>query len=225
MPDENNATPNGDAENKNGNAAGADQGNGKPDTAVATTFDPSKISDEEFGKVFDDPRTFQHSRFKELTDAQKELKQIKSQQKEAEQKVLAEQGKFKELAEAKDRELATLKEQSQNQIANLEILAAASKLGAVDPKVVLKLIDRTNVTVDENGNVTGAEEAVKSLLEASPYLKGKGNVVIGAGAPGEDANNQIKRFKHSQLLDPVFYKEHEADIMAAMKAGMVENDL
>ena len=36
---------------------------------IVTPFDTSKISDEDFAKVFDDPRTFQHSRFKELTTA------------------------------------------------------------------------------------------------------------------------------------------------------------
>lgn len=204
---------------------GADQK--KPDNQPTTTFDPSKISDEEFGKVFDDPRTFQHSRFKELTEAQKELKQLKAQEQKAKEQALAEQGKFKELADAKEAELATLREQNKTQVANIDILAAASRLGAVDPKVVLKLIDRSTITVDENGNVTGAEDAVKKLLEGSPYLKGKGTTTpIGSptSPDGTDATG-VKRFKHSQIKDPVFYREHQKEIDEAWAKGLIENDL
>lgn len=194
---------------------------------IITPFDTSKISDEDFAKVFDDPRTFTHSRFKELTTAQKELKALRDNEQKAKETALAEQGKFKELAEAKDVELAKLREQNNTQVANLDIISAASKLGAVDPKVVLKLIDRANVTVGEDGTVTGAEEAVKKLLESAPYLKGKGSAsdIGSSSAVAEGEGTTQNRFKHSQLLDPAFYQKHEKEIGEAMNKGLIENDL
>lgn len=53
------------------------------------------------------------------------------------------------------------------------ILAAASKAGAVDPDDVFALIDKNAVTIGDDGQVTGAEDAVKALLEAKPHLVGK----------------------------------------------------
>jgi len=216
-----------ETDDKSTSGTGADQKGDQTKTeTTSTSFDPSKISDEDFAKVFDDARTFQHSRFKELTTAHKELKMLREQEQRDKEKALAEQGKFKELSEAKEVELAKLREQNQTQVANLDILAFASKLGAIDPKIILKLIDRANIVVAEDGTVTGAEEAVKKLLEASPYLKGTQKAGdMGAGARGESEQGKLVRFKHSQLLDPKFYKEHEAEILTAMTKGQIENDL
>lgn len=51
------------------------------------------------------------------------------------------------------------------------VVSEASRQGAVDPDAVLALLDRDAVTIDDAGRVTGAETAVKALLEAKPYLK------------------------------------------------------
>ena len=218
-------------DDKSTSGTGADQtgtkGTETKTETTSTTFDTSKISDEDFAKVFDDPRTFTHSRFKELTTAQKELKTLRDNEQKEKEKALAEQGKFKELAEAKDVELAKLREQNQTQVANLDILAAASKLGAVDPKVVLKVVDHAGITALEDGTVVGAEDAVKRLLESAPYLKGKGQTgdIGSTTAVAEGEGSKQIRFKHSQLLDPKFYAEHEKEIGEAMNKGLIENDL
>lgn len=69
------------------------------------------------------------------------------------------------------------------------VIAAASKAGAVDPDDVFALLKKDSVTIGDDGQVTGAEEAVKALLDAKPHLVGKqaptGSADGGAqGPPG-----------------------------------------
>lgn len=197
---------------------------------VATTFDPSKVSDEDFAKVFDDPRTFNHSRFKELTDRANKAKEYEAQEEKTRQAKLLEEKKFTELIAEKDAKITELTTSQKTSTVNLKILAEAQKVGVVDADTVLQLIDRNGVTLNDDGTVTGVSEAITKLLEAKPFLKGTGQTTTppeigGATNPGAEGSNQLKRFKHSQILDPKFYADNEADIMASMKAGLIENDI
>jgi hypothetical protein len=47
----------------------------------------------------------------------------------------------------------------------------AVKQGAVDPDAVFALMDRSGLKLDDEGAVTGADKAVKKLLEDKAYLK------------------------------------------------------
>lgn len=67
---------------------------------------------------------------------------------------------------------------------NAAIRAHAAALGAVDADAVLALVDQTKVTLGDDGQVTGAEEAVKALLDAKPYLVGKPSTPPAGGADG-----------------------------------------
>lgn len=68
------------------------------------------------------------------------------------------------------------------------ILAAASKAGSVDPDAVADLLANTNaVTIDDAGQVTGADTAVQTLLTEKPYLAG-GNA-SGSGGNGSGSSN------------------------------------
>lgn len=211
------------ADNKGG---GDGAGNGTPPDnkgAGDGTVDISKLSDEQLAKVFDDERVWKHPRFKQLSDEAKEGRKLKIAQEEADKKRLEEQGEFKQLLEqerAKNKELAL----------NAQIQAAAIKAGAVDIEAVTKLIDHGSIKVNEDGTVEGVDEAVNALLESKTYLKGDGSnstpSVGSGGNPPTDANNQGKyKFKHSQIIDPKFYSEHEAEILEAMKSNQIENDL
>lgn len=74
------------------------------------------------------------------------------------------------------------------------VVAAAVKAKAVDPDAVFALVDPSQVTIGDDGQVTGAEDAVKALLEAKPYLVGStqsaGSADGGArgGAPAHSAS-------------------------------------
>ena len=103
----------------------------------------------------------------------------------------------------------------------------AMKAGAVDVEAVLKLVDRSKLSIDDNGNVTGVSELVQNLLKEKTYLTGKpATTTIGdATAPGGADSQAPKKFKASQLKDTKFYRENEADILKAMKLGLIEDDI
>lgn len=218
-PTDNNGGNNNNNPNPNpGN--GTDPKNANPG---ADGVDLSKLSDEQFSKLFDDERVWKHPRFKQLADEAKAGRQAKKDKEAADAKRLEEQGEFKQLLEqerAKNQEL----------LLSQQIQAAAVKAGAVDIEAVTKLIDRSAIKVNDDGTVTGVDEAVSSLLESKTYLKGDGSTpppsVGSGGNPPADNNTQGKfKFKHSQIQDPKFYAEHEAEILEAMKNNQIEADI
>lgn len=194
--------------------------------AVATDFDPAKISDADFEKIFGDKRLFKHSRFSELNDLAQEGKRLKEEQAKAKEEELRKKGEFETLAKQKEQEVTTLKEQIKTSSINNSLIISASKLGIVDPDAALKLVDRSAISVADDGTVTGAEDALKKLVEAKPYLGGKpGTTRLGSpSAPGDQNTGDLKRFKHSEIKDPIFFRENEKDILASMKAGLIEMD-
>ncbi len=209
---DNKGTGDGNDPNKNGNAN-------------TTAFDTSKLGDEDFNKVFEDPRLFNHPRFKNLNERAKQADALKAQQEEDQKKALAEQGKWKELAEQREKEVGEAKTQLQQQKADNKILAEAAKLGVVDAEAVLKLVDRSNIKIEDDG-VSGVTEALAALLQAKPYLKGKAaDIKIGDGTNPGDGNTPKIKFKLSQLKDAAFYRKHEAEIQEAMKNHQIENDV
>lgn len=225
MPDGNNGgAGNGDANNNNaGNGNGTDPK--KTDAQNQGTFDPSKVGDEDLAKVFDDPRLWKHPRFKSLNDRAKVADRLEKEKGDAEKKRLEEEGKWKELADLKTKEAEEAKTQAQTARIDNKLQVSAAKVGVVDLEAVLKLIDRTNIKVDDNGEIQGVDEAVKALLESKPYLKGDGSVTLGGGTNPGDGNKGAKRFKLSQLQDPKFYQENYKDIQEAQVKGLIEDDV
>jgi len=53
---------------------------------------------------------------------------------------------------------------------NHAVLSAAAQYEFEDPKDALRFVDRKEIGVDEDGEVTGAEEAVKALVKKRGYL-------------------------------------------------------
>lgn len=231
MPDDTTTTKSGGTEQVNNQNGGGDNGTdpSKTETASAPAFDPSKISDEDFAKLFSDERLYTHPRFKDLAAAKQERDALKKQQDEAENNRLAEEKKFSELAEKHKSEADSWKKRYEDSTKANKVLSEAVAAGAVNPEVVLKLVDLASLQLSDDGSVTGATEAVKALMEANPYLKGnKTQVKIGADSnPGEENTSQLKRFKHSEItrMSPEEYAKNEKDIMASMKAGLVEDDI
>jgi hypothetical protein len=76
-PDPNNPNPT----NQPGNGGGTDPN--KTETQ-SQPVDFSKLGDDDFAKVFDDPRVFKHPRFKSLNDRAKVADQLEKEKAEAE---------------------------------------------------------------------------------------------------------------------------------------------
>jgi ribosomal protein L9 len=211
------------------NKSNDDKGDGsdpKKTSAKASPFDVAKIGDEDFNKVFDDPRVWNHPRFKQLNERAKRAAELEKQQEETEKKKLKDQEKFKELAEKLETEKNEVSTKYKNTLVDMSIQAAASKLGAVDAEAVAKLIDRANITIDDNGVVSGVDEAVKALQGTKSYLFGEAPPIkLGSGTNPGQSNATGRRFKLTQIQDTEFFRENEAEIMAAYKQGLIENDL
>lgn len=99
-----------------------------------------------------------------------------------------------QLVEAhKAQQKATIPEEVQAQInqrmqtANNRLIAAEVKaigvqMNLVDTDAAFALMDKSGIAVDENGCVTGVQEALQALVEAKPYLKQ--SAPAGTGSAG-----------------------------------------
>lgn len=105
----------------------------------------------------------------QLTEQEKQQRQAQ----EAEQKATAAEARARA---AEERAAAALRRS--------EVISAATRAGAVDPAAVFALIDPSAVTVGDDGQVTGAEEAVKALLDEKKYLVGQPPTPTPGGADG-----------------------------------------
>lgn len=224
MPDDAGQAGGAGGQNNGGAGSGADPK--KTDNQNSQAIDVSKLGDEDFQKVFDDPRLWNHPRFKSLNEAAKKAKEFEAQEETRKAEELKKKGEFEELSKQNEAKAKQWQDKYTQSLTDNRIQAEAVKLGAVDLEDVLKLVDRANVKVSDDGSIIGAGEAVKALLDSKPYLKGDGKqVVVGGGTnPGGDTNAGVKRFKLSQIQNFQFYKDNEKDILASMKAGLIEND-
>jgi len=198
------------------------------DTQNQNVFDTKNIGDDDFSKVFDDPRVFLHPRFKSLNERAKKASEYEAKLNEAEETKLSENKKFEELAAKRAEELSGVKTKYTQTLQDMQIMNAAAKVGVIDLDAVLKLIDRSKISVSDSDNtVLGADEALTTLLDKSPYLKGKAaNVTVGsATGPGEESTAGTKKFKLSQLQIPSFWRENEKEIQVALANNQVENDM
>jgi len=190
-------------------------------------FNPAEVSDEDLGKVFEDKRLWEHPRFKQLNEKAKLADKYEADKKVADEKAMQEQGKWKELAEQKEKEANESRAKLEQSLINNKIIVEASKLGVVDNEAVMALLGRDNIKLNDKGEVEGVVEALTTLLESKPYLKGTpSQPTLGGGTnPGAPGNTAPKKFKASQVRDVEFYRANEKDIMQAMKLGLIENDL
>lgn len=229
-----------DVNNQNAGAAAATTTNNGSNTTGGTDpiktgqgasgsgFDTKTIQDQDFEKVFDDPRLWNHPRFKGLNEQATKAKQLEAEKLEAEKTRLASEKKFQELAELNKQEADKWKSQAETASVNNTIQMEASKAGVVDVDAAIKLLDRSGIKLNEDGTVSGVAEAIKALVESKPYLVGKGatkDLKIGAGSsPSGAGDASVPRFKLSQLRDHTFYIQHEKDILKAWQLGLIEND-
>lgn len=191
--------------------------------------DLSKLSVEQLAKVLENPNFWKLDRIKQLSDRAKKVDDIEAEEAKKKEEELKKRGEFEKLLADKDAEVSQLKESIKSMRIDSAVREAAQKAGAADASVVGKLIDKSKLTIAEDGTVSGVDEAVTTLLTQSPFLKGKGGVnTPDIGNPSNPGANQQtqKAFKASELNDPKFYKEHEKEIAQALATpGMIIDDL
>ena len=188
-------------------------------------FDTSKLTDDQIQKVLEDKRLWNTERLKELRQKAKKADDLDAADKKRLEDEAIKKGDYEKVISEKDQKIKDLEQSVTKSMLDNAIAIAAQKAGAVDASVVLKLIDRTGIKIGEDGAIAGVDEAIKALLDASPYLKGNGTVKTVGNPSNPSGDDQgIRTFKSSQLKDRKFYKENEAEILKAWKAGKIEDD-
>lgn len=98
---------------------------------------------------------------------------------------------------ATERETAAL-ERANDTLRRAAVVSAAAGADAIDPEDVYALLDRSKLTVADDGTVKGAKEAVEKLLKEKPHLKrsGRGGFDGGArdtaGGQPDNMNDRIR---------------------------------
>lgn len=223
----------GGSQNQNQNGAGnqqqqQQQGNQGGDSNV----DLTKLTEDQLAQVMENPNFWKLNRVQKLVGDSKQLEDLQKQQKADEDKRLEDQKEFEKLAETRKSEL----EEKDQTIQNLQInQALTNKLvpeGVVDLEAAIQLIDRSKIKIEDNGQVTGVDDAIKSLKEGKAYLfnnsgndQSLGSSSNGGNQQGGNQQQQQTKFKRSQLQDPKFYKDNRDAILEAMRNGQIEDDL
>lgn len=92
----------------------------------------------------------------------------------------------KQLAEAQEK-AAKAEALANQRLISAEVKLVAAEMGLIDADAALALMDKTNVALDETGNVKGVKEALEVLAAAKPWLKKndtKQSVGSGTNPPG-----------------------------------------
>jgi len=102
----------------------------------------------------------------------KQLRKYERQQKEEKEKLLKEQGNFKELYESTLEKFNSLKGQLLDTNINLAIEEVAKSNGVKSISTLSKIIDKSLINVDENGNVdiNSVKDLIKNLQKSDPLL-------------------------------------------------------
>lgn len=200
-----------------------------PPAGGSAEFDPTALSQEQINQVLEkNPHIWQADRIAELRAKAKKHDDAQAAAEAAETKRLEDEGKFKDLSEKQKAQIENLQTQVSNSTINQALTNKLAPLGVVDLEAALALVNRSNIKVDDNGTVSGVDEAIESLKTGKAYLFGTpGTSTVGnATNPGNGSQQGgPAKFKRSQLRDPAFYNENREEIRKAAAAGLIEDDI
>ena len=94
---------------------------------------------------------------------------------------LSELERLKLEKEESDKKLIEATNRSNQFLIQSKVISIASKLKIRDPEAAFILMDKDDVSIDDNGKVLGIENSLKALIKEKPYLLDSGN---------NDSNNQ-----------------------------------
>lgn len=227
-----------EAPQNNGNGNGP-EGNSGGATPPATppagnepAFDPAKLSQDQLNQILEkNPEIWKTGRLAELRDKAKKFDSAETARQKAEQDALTEQGKFKELSEQQTKTIEELQGKIKDGSISSALVNKLVPLGVVDLDAAIKLIDRSNITIGDDGTIAGVDEAVETLKTEKAYLfSGKpGTPSVGnpTNPSNGGGNNEPPKFKASQFRGPEgakFYQEHRDEILKAQAEGRIERD-
>lgn len=134
------------------------------------------------------PETFSREYVAELRG---ESATYRTKSKEAESKAEAAEAAAKAAKESADKAVQEAKTNADQRVIRAELKAIAVAHGMIDMDG-LKLADMTKVTLDEHGEVVGAEDMMKALKESKPYLFKAGTTSNPQGTPPKKDDTKTK---------------------------------
>lgn len=210
---------------------GQQQPNAQQGGEGSAQFDPTGLTQEQINQILEkNPHIWKADRIASLRDKAGKYDKAEQDRQAAEEKQLQEQGKYKELSDKQTATIAELTQKLENQSVNQALILKLAPLGVVNLDDALKLVDRGNIKVGEDGTVSGVDEAVEALKSDKTYLfnnnGGSQPPKVGTPTNPQDPNagNQ-PTFKRSQLSDAKFYAANRDAILQASKDGRIEDDI
>lgn len=137
---------------------------------------------------------------KEAADRRKRLEELEKAEADRQAASLSETEKLqKQLADA-NAKAAQAQTQANERLIRAEIVAKAAVMKFADPADAYALIDRSKITVNDAGEIEGADELLKDLAKAKPYMLAKaapgalntGNPPGGGGEGETDAQKSAR---------------------------------
>ena len=140
----------------------------EPTTAEPSTAPERTFTQEEVNRMQAQTRRDERGKFSDYGD----LKARAAKADELEQAQLSDTQKLEARAVEAERKAVEAQEQIASAMIASEVKIRASALGVIDPDAAYLLLDRSNVRYDAADGVSGVDDALASLLDAKPYLKG-----------------------------------------------------
>jgi hypothetical protein len=207
-----------------------------PETPTTPDITPTPPSEtpEEVKDDFDKPRASAliaklRLEEKRAKDLDKRVADYERRERDAAEAQLSESERLSTQLKRAEAELVMERQQSRDAINRYEVQAHAARLNIVDPDAAVKLLDWGQLEYDDDGRPSDVEAALKSLIEAKPYLVRSVAPVAVAAVPQTATGNGPTRTQEpgqrtytvAEISDYPFFRAHRADIQAAMREGRV----
>lgn len=83
-----------------------------------------------------------------------------------------------------------------------EIVSKAGQIGVIDIDAAYKLLNKDDIEIDEDGNITGVDEAIKDLITKKPYLLKKATTEPNNSGDDQGQSNN-KKSKSTSFNDMI----------------------
>jgi hypothetical protein len=136
------------------------------EAAPPPAAEPRTFSQEEVNRIVKDRLATAEPKYAELRDKAAKFEELEAASQ-------SELEKAQSAATKAEQERDDAIQRANQTLVKAAVIAEAAKQGAIDPDAVVALMPSNVVTIGDDGQVTGATEAVKSLLESKTYLVGE----------------------------------------------------
>lgn len=189
----------------------AQDGGEQSEQDKARTFTQTDVD-----RIIADRLRRQKSQYSDYDD----LKSQAEKWEEHEQEQKSELEKAQDRADKAEAATAAALQHAQETLIRGAFIAEAAKAGAAHPEDAYSLADRTSVSVDDQGAITGVTEAVTSLIEekrlvmsgkpAAPSLDGgKGGGTRASDQATKDLTEEELAYARKMGLTPEQYQKHK----------------